>query len=485
MDRLLRITFLLLIASASCASDVVLVVPEPLTSAVDTWKAFRESQGHRVVTVTPSFGTAETVRRMQAAFGRLGEPSAPRTVILVGDGGPGGAPTGLVASKVVHRWGPERNIATDIAYADTDGDGAIDASVGRLPFHERGALEDYLDRVIQREQSPPALTDRDLRLVAGFGGFSPLIDMTIEASAKVLVNRYAPLTSHVSLTKLQDADAGAAAWRSLQAPRGVWVYMGHGLRDRLQGMPSNPAASFSRSGADAAVLLACYAGAYEREQDCFAESLIKDPSGPLVVVASTRVSAPYGNAAIGLGLLRQLNEEGAEDYGSALLAAKQMSQGASSDDSIRLLGSVAATAIGQGYAPEEEIVDHQAMYHLLGDPLLQISRPQPLEIEAAVLQESNGALLVSGVAPHDGQLRVELAKGHGTSPVRAAERLTRSGEPFHIKVSTSSVGTGTWRVTATLLGPRDLSVGSTQVLLGKATAASRIASEPSREGRLR
>jgi len=55
-----------------------------------------------------------------------------------------------------------------------------------------------------------------------------------------------------------------------------------------------------------------------------------------------------------------------------------------------------------------ERLEHAKLFHLLGDPLLKLARPQSLEIEVSDKVVAGSRVSVSGVAPSDGELQIEL-----------------------------------------------------------------------------
>jgi len=93
-----------------------------------------------------------------------------------------------------------------------------------------------------------------------------------------------------------------------------WVYMGHGLHTSLDYLRT-PEADYpifasgdsqyleSRNGLPIAIFCACYTGAFDAIEDCIAEDMLRQPKGPAAVIASSRVSMPYGLATFGVELI--------------------------------------------------------------------------------------------------------------------------------------------------------------------------------------
>lgn len=386
--RRLLVLIVLLLGEAVWAESVLVVCPEELRPAMASWRRFREAEGRRIEYIS-QVDRPHISRR----------PDERRVLLLVGDGERVGPSPGSAPATVIRRYGPESEIATDLTlqeryHAD---------SVARLPFNDPRSLARYLDRVIRRERRVADWGDTRVQIAAGVGGFSPMIDAAIEGSARRLLEGLAPLDAEVSLRR------GDAIWREADNSTrgGVWVWLGHGLRDRLPGAPADGLSKATR-GADVAVLVACYAGDFAAPGRCVAERLLDAPGGPLVVIGSTRVSMPYGNARLAGELLRGLGESNAAPLGDVLATARRRSL---TESDSPLLASLDPIARLLGAEPElltRERRDHALMYSLLGDPLIRVRRTTPHSAATSEVTVTDGEFVVRGWADSPGELRVEL-----------------------------------------------------------------------------
>src|SRR5438876_792811 len=130
-------------------------------------------------------------------------------------------------------------------------------------------------------------------IVAGVGGFSPLLDTVIETATSKLLTSGIPAAYDTRMTY--------GGWRSPYCPDPrlfhamtverhnegclFWVYIGHGQATELDRV-SIPGERFHifdvndcrelqcKSGAPIAVMLACYTAAFDQPQDCLAEQLL-------------------------------------------------------------------------------------------------------------------------------------------------------------------------------------------------------------------
>src|SRR5262249_38765178 len=98
----------------------------------------------------------------------------------------------------------------------------------------------------------------------------------------------------------------------------VFTYVGHGSPERFDDvrageqrfpiMDLKSALQVDTGRRNPVVaIIACSTGEYDRpDRDCIAEVLLARPAGPAAVIASSRISHPFPNALIGLGLARAL-----------------------------------------------------------------------------------------------------------------------------------------------------------------------------------
>lgn len=425
------------------AELVAIVCPEALRPSFSSWIAHREATGRQFRFVNPADCNAELAR---LKLSRENEADERVAVILVGDGLRAGVAPQAMPARVVGRFGIEQDLLTDQLYADMAGADRV----GRLPFNQPAALASYLQRVIERDTRPVTRYDTRLQVAAGVGGFSPLIDASIEGAAKSVVRRLASPTATIDLTRY-DGKRQPLSISPKSARGGVWVWMGHGVRHYLPGIEPYRVAEATR-GADVAVLLACYAGDFAARGKCVAEQLLHDPQGPLAVVASTRISMPYGNTRFGSELLvGHASPSPADTIGDLVSQSRRRCLAESKDPAISGLDHLARLLGSTNHSLLDERRDHAEMYQLLGDPLMATSRVTPMTIDTPPRLVGGEDLIVRGVASIDGRLTVQVVRSiDGTSAAKTTESPVRSGERFSVRVAADK----SWQS-----GPRIVRVG--------------------------
>jgi Peptidase family C25 len=411
---LYAICFWILALASSAAPDTLVVCPAEFQPALAPWSAYRRAQGHQILIVEPPPEPAEltaTIRRV-AQTGRL------KFVLLVGDvphsrnespaGPPLGVPTNYAAAKINTRWGSEPTIATDTLYADTDGDDTPDIALGRIPADSKEELAAALGKVLRYERAESGDWQRRLNVVVGAGGFGAVTDAIVEAAGRRVIQQSVPADydlRHVRHHELRSAAAtpgqlSALMRRQLSENSLAWIYLGHGLPtelDRIRASHGHESilsihdVTRLRCGAQSplAVLVACYTGAFDAEEDCLAEELSLAADGPVAVIAATRVTMPYGNTVLGYELLQSCFSRRASCLGDIMLLAQCRARQKRADDPLR--NSLDAMCIGLCAAPGElaaERQEHVLMYHLLGDPLLRLRTIEPSESQPAAAARS-------------------------------------------------------------------------------------------------
>ncbi len=524
---------ILLAASAAIGADdtpadVALVVPPPLEQAMEPWIRYRQGQGHRVAVVAGNRPISDicTELRALAQGGRL------RFVVLVGDADPAMysnstiaarcVPTAYAEAKVNVLWGSESHIATDNPYGDLDGDGVPELAVGRLPADSPEQLQCIIAKTLAYERSANfGAWRRQVNVVAGVGGFGWLADSVLESAARYFLTQKVPAEYAVSMTN--------ASWRSPFSPDPrqfhqttlqrlnegslFWVYIGHGYPyglDRVQ----TPGGTFHILANDdanklnsihappIALFLACYTGAIDAWEDCLAENMLVQPGGPVAVMAGSRVTMPYGLTMLSTGLIDQCFQQQTLTLGEAMLAAKQhMMADADPADSQRAM--VDAIARVMSPAPDQlvqERAEHVLLMNLLGDPLLRLRYPKPVELQITGYVRAGDRLQVEGISPIAGEGKVELvvARGRLTFPPPARNTFpessdallalqetyerandgrlavvplaTRAGR-FTVELPVPSSAGGACHVRVYLAGDRDYAAGAEGVTIGPARNA--------------
>lgn len=392
--------WLLLLGAASYASaaDTLVVAPAEMQPAMGDWLEYRRAQGRSIVVADAprDFLSLQTLVRGAASQGAL------RYVVLVGDApvrlasrntalAPGVTPTGYAPAVVNRAWGGAPHIASDNLLADLDGDVSPELTIGRIPSRSPDELRAYLQRVIEREQSLDKEGASRVTVVASPGGFSPFLDSLIELTAQQAIRQLVPQRCEVCAMHASPASSHhpsipfrMALQHGLRRSGLAWVYLGHGAQQMLDRVWDEPGAPPMLSTIDLegfqegpspmiAALVACRTGRIDGPGDCLAERLVLSPGGPLAVVASSRVSMPYGNSVLGAELLACLFDQ-PECVGDCVAEGKRRALQEDSELPLR----AALRQIGQGVSPQPgllqtEVVEHVQMYNLLGDPLLRLS----------------------------------------------------------------------------------------------------------------
>ncbi len=522
--------FLALAGAPTERPDVAVVVSPPLREAMEPWIRYRQGQGHEVALVAGNRSVPAICEDLRAIAqgGRL------RYVVLVGDADPAMytdpevlarcVPTGYAEAKVNVLWGSEPHIATDNPYGDLTGDGVPELAVGRLPADSPSELQRIIAKTLAYERSANfGAWRRQVNVVAGVGGFGWLADSVLESAARYFLTQKVPAEYAVSITH--------ASWRSPFSPDPrqfhdttlrrlnegslFWVYIGHGYPYGLDEVQT-PGGTFhilanddaeKLAGAHAppiALFLACYTGAIDAWEDCLAERMLAQVGGPVAVVAGSRVTMPYGLTMLSTGLIDECFHRQATTLGEALLAAKQrMMAKPDPADAQRAMVDAVARAISP--APNqlaEERAEHVLLMNLLGDPLLRLRFPKPVELHVTDCVHAGDRLRVEGISPVDGEGKVELVVARGRlafpTPVRRAfpetseglselqetyERandgrlavvplVTRAGR-FSVELPVPPAAAGACHVRVYLAGNKDFAAGASEVTVGPISEARR------------
>ena len=444
--------------------DTLVLCPEGLIPGLEPWLRHRQSQGYRIHVASPGKNAVHIRRQIR----RIASRSDLQHVILVGDtpgldgrNGSRSVATDYIAARVVSRFGSEPEIASDNGFADLDDDGLPDLTIGRLPVDTPAQLATLVSKIIRYESAPIGPWQRQINLVAGTGGFGDVSDGVIEKASRGMISELIPPEYAVSLTWANWSSAFCPDPREfadttverLNEGCLFWVYMGHGHPHRLDYVRT-PAGGFPmfsqqdvervqcRHGFPVALMLACYTGAFDLPNDCLSEQLVLQPGGPVAAVCSSRVSMPYGMSALSLGLIEEYFAGDRQTLGEMLLVAKRKlgqsqadsaaaeepeprpsAMALSSEQSFDEADSTRETphqkyrrtiqVLGEVFSPRgivlsEEAREHVHLFHLLGDPLLRMKRPETIELTVQQLESDPRRLVVHGQVPRSGQLLVEL-----------------------------------------------------------------------------
>ncbi len=307
----------------------------------------------------------------------------------------------------------------------------------------------------------------------------------------------------------------AAAIERLDEGSLLWVYIGHaapwetarfevpGHKYPILNMP-DAAALRGGQGRPIALFLSCLAGALDARGQCLASALAAAPGGPIAVVAASRVTMPYGETLLATNFSDELFRGQRETLGEALQDVKRKMLAAPKKDDARraVLDALAAAFVTSGKNQAAERAEHVLMYNLIGDPLLRLRRPQPVNIQLAKRAAAGGILQIDGLSPIAGRATVELVvrrdRTRRPRPVRKsypadAKELAAFDEvykeandpclksvqlavekgPFQAKFAVPRTAIGTCAVTVLIGGKGELATGSAPVEIVRAISSIR------------
>ncbi len=519
--------------------SVIVVCPPTFLSAMAPWIKYRQSQGYRVVQIDgmlPARSIAKAIKDYAHRCSQAEETQL-KAVVIVGDTEPTlqdhpvirrrTVPHFLVSGSINEEIAGYANIATDHPYGDLDGDHLADVPVGRLSVDTTEQLAQLVRRIIRYEQLPAnGNWRRTVHLTAGVGDFGLIADTVIETTARKFLTDGFPPAYRTTMTY--------GNWRSPYCPdprvfretmlRRVhegclfWVYMGHGQPFRLDRFevansivpilePEDLPRFRAARGMPVAILLACYTGAYDLQEDCVAERMLRNPDGPIGVLAASRVTLPYSMTLLGSSLMEGYFEGSASPnspmtlgdvflYGKRGLASKK-----TGGKNRRLIDTLARTLSPTKDELPTERREHQFLFNLFGDPLLEISRPGTIPITCAEQTKSGERLRARVTFPFAGRCQVELVcrrdrltfspprrKSMESHPEQFTQMNTtyaRANDPrwfhrtlevrpgqFYVDVPVPDTASGPSHLRMMLQGSKGMAVGAADVYIQKRSATA-------------
>ena len=468
------------------AADVVAVCPVELQPSMAEWIARRRDEG-LVVRVIPPEVTAEVMRKRIADAAVIGKT---RYVILIGDpqlaadGRPADlryyVPTIYRRADATAAYQSTSHLPGDYLYGDFNDDLTVDAAVGRLPVGSAAQAIEMFQRIADYEQSRDFGRWRSrVDLVAGLGGFGPLIDGAIETVASGMITGSLPGSVRTRVTHAGPGSLfcpGSGCFTDTVLDNysdgaRFWVYAGHG---HIRELDRVPATRFGRpvlasgdvenlrrpaSAAPIALLLACYTGAYDSTEDCLAKEMFLADGGPIAVLAGSRVTMPYGNASAAMGLIHSVYHRRPERLGDAWLQTlSEMATPSNADPELqsrRMVIDGLATMLGGGRIDDERR-EHMQLYNWFGDPTLRLGHPQNLNINDPGRFSAGQKVTISGTVPMPGTLTIELHRRLGTVPMtkmtNASDALAAEANPLLARYRSAN----------------DTAIAVTEVLIGEA-----------------
>lgn len=426
------------------AEDTLVIAPAEWQRALGDWTEYRTRQGHTVTVEAPTEDIAAQIARS-----RERSKGALRFVMLVG--AVDQIPTNYRDADIISQWEKDPRVATDAPYADLDGDGMPDLALGRLTADSVEETERMLARSIDyEEEAPGGMWQRRLQMIGGVAGFGQVQDLAIEALTGSFLHRDVPAAVDVSLTyahphspfcpppaTITDVVRERVAEGAL-----LLAYVGHGSRralDQLQHGETKypifraPDAKTLTAGRTPplAVLIACSTGHLDGKDDCLAEELLHHGEGPIAVIASSRVSTPYGNGIVAKELLEALYVQRVTTVGEAHVAtlrgllthygSEQLPEDATRAQIERFARTYHEKDAGRRKREREE---HARLYHLFGDPLLRVRVPAELSWSAPASHRLGTPLTLSGSSPVAGVVTLELVRRRDQIPRKAPDKTT-------------------------------------------------------------
>lgn len=481
---------------------VVAVCPAPFRAALEPWVQRRQREGLGVVVIESAPTGIDLKEAMQSLDTQRCE-----YVLLVGDSqlSPNGepsdpqrfVPTLYRAADVTAAYQETAQLPGDFGYGDFDDDGIVQAAVGRLPVKTPSQLTSLIDRIIAYEDSTDFGRWRSrVDLVAGLGGFGPLIDGAIEMVAGGIITGSLPGSVRTRITHASPTsdfhpdvnDFTSTVLDNYNDGARFWVYAGHGWINELDRVPATqfghpvlslgdlPKLKRPHASSPIALMLACYTGAFDANEDCLAERMLLADEGPIAVLAGSRVTMPYGNASAAVGLIHAVYGRKSERLGDAWRDALQEMATPASDSpelrSRRMLIDGIASLVGGGSRIDDERREHMQLYNWLGDPTLRLSPDAEVQLDRVEDAVAGSALQVQGSSPVPGTLVVELHRRLGTTNIAQplASRYLAANETMLYRVE-QEIKAGRWSCELTLSQLPDMQLSTTTPIVIKATVA--------------
>jgi hypothetical protein len=259
-------------------------------------------------------------------------------------------------------------------------------------------------------------------------------------------------------------------------------------------------------------MLACFTGAFDARVDSFSEHLLAQPSGPIAVIAGSRVTMPYGLSQLASEMINGCFRDQLPTLGQVVLQAKQRvwvdDESPSMVESLRNSEGVPdirkryrkiVTEMATALNPSDhdltmERREHVRLMNLLGDPLLKLAYPEAIDLQVAEKVEAGTVLDLRGSTPLEGKLLVEMSLVRDRTPegvsglqtyagtederrrmqqtyeasnqlVVAREEIVVGAGPFRLEFPVPSDARGRYVISAYVYGPRTWAVASKRITI--------------------
>lgn len=426
---------------------VAVLCPPEYREALRPWIAYRQQTGYRIHLLNEPdpdhrinekslllpADQSEMSLRIRQKIRELNAQVPLKAILIVGDAFPLEEkeidriiPSPRISGEIISHFGSEDHIASDSWYADLNDDGLPDLSIGRLPVRSSEELTRVIEKIIAYETSiPDGDWQRRIPIVAGIGGMGAIADHVIDSMVRKIFTTLLPNGYESTFTQ--------ANWKSSFCPSPTrfrdevisrinegslfWVYMGHGFHQGLD-LLRTPNGDYPIMNEEDVALLncpngppillffACYTGALDAYDESIAEKIVLSPHGPVAVLASSRISMPYGLSVFGVELLdTAFSENASSRLGDLVRDAKRKMipwESTKTDLSGReelrnILDQSARILDPTGHRLDLQLMEHIHSINLLGDPLLQVRFPGKIEeIEAPSITRSGAEIEIHG-----------------------------------------------------------------------------------------
>lgn len=378
-------------------------------------------------------------------------------VLLMGDAPGFGRPEGAgrIPPKILppryldDRWPRAKDIASDAWYGMMDDDDVPEVAVGRLPVDTGAEALALVNRIIEYETvMDHGPWRKRINVVAGQGGFGPMVDMILEAEFRKVMDREIDPAFDVKLLYANPRSPfffpppkfAAKALELFSEGSLVAGYVGHGSPDSFDDFrfrsvtyrimnPGDAARLEVREGAPIIVVVACSTGHFDlADRDCITERLLAARGGPVAVLSSTRISQPYPNGVIAKRFIALASSRNPPTLGEAVnlirteLASFEPASAGEMD-------KMAALIMGPANL-KPCLLDHVHLYNLFGDPAMPIGAPRGvLRIEAPESARFGSSFEVKGTLDRPmmfGRIlvTVEPARGASAGPLLETKKVS-------------------------------------------------------------